>query len=300
MSGTQAKAEDPEFLVEVIDDTPEEDRDKRVAPDETENDDDLLVPGDEISSYRRKVQKRISGLSEKAQAERRAKEVAVREREAAASYAEQVAAENAKLREYAAAADRQAHEQAKQRAQAQLGKAKRDAKDAYEAGDPEKIVDAQSQLAQMVAEDHRIANYRPPPAPQEQRRDPPKPVEIPKPDARAEKWAEDNEWFGSNKRMTAFAYGIHEELVAEGIDPTSAAYYKRIDSEMRSTFPKAFQAEEEPVRVNRTPVVAPATRSVKTPRTVQLTVSQVALARRLSLTNEQYAAQIIKDQQADG
>jgi hypothetical protein len=304
MSGTRtAEAEPPEIIVEVEDDTPEADRGRRIAPEQTDDDSDLEVPGEEIASYRRKVQKRLSGLSEKAHSERRAKEAAARERDAATQFAQRLTQENAQLRELAQNAERTAFEQAKQRTQAQVASAERRVQDALETGDPKAIVDAQTALHRLVAEDDRIAQYRIPerPAPQQRQEPPPqRQVEIPKPDARAEQWATDNPWFGQNKRMTATAYGIHEELVAAGVNPASEDYYKRIDREMRSTFPGEFkdrETDEEPQRPARTSVVAPATRSVRTPRTVTLTASQVALATRLGLTREQYAAQMVKDAQ---
>lgn len=299
MSETQVEVEGPEFVVEVVDDTPEADRGRPKAPEATENDDDLSVPGEEIASYRKRVQKRVSDLSAKAHAERRAKEAAAKEREAAVRYAETLAQENEQLRGLAANNERLAFEQAKQRTTAMVAQAKRNVRDAMETGDTEKIVDAQSALHRLIAEDDRIAGYQPrqAPPPQQERREPPKKVEIPEPDARAQKWAESNAWFGTDQEMTGTAYGVHEKLVKEGVDPSSADYYNRIDAVMRKRYPEAFQVEEpEPARNNR-PVVAPANRSVRTPRVVTLTASQVALARRLNLTNEQYAAQVVKDQQ---
>ncbi len=300
-SETEAPA--PEVVVEVIDDVPEGDRGRRVAPETSpEGDSDLATPGEEIDTYSRRVQKRIAKLTETAAAERRAKETILREREEAVAHAARVNQQLAELRQRQQQAEQVLMEQAKARTEAQIAQARRAARDALETGDPDAIVDAQSALRRLEAEHDRIAAYRPP-AP-EQRQDPPPPspqqrVEIPEPDALAKGWADKNPWFGSNKRMTATAYGVHEELIAEGVDPSSADYYQRIDQAMREVYPKAFETEtDRPARqANPTPqsVVAPATRSVASPRTVKLTASQVSLARRLNLTNEQYAAQLIKD-----
>ena len=99
--------------------------------------------------------------------------------------------------------------------------------------------------------------------------------------------------------MTGYAFGVHEELVKQGINPQTQAdeYYNRIDTEMRQRFPDKFDEqtiEDAPVR-QAGPVVAPAQRSAKKPRRVQLTSTQVALAKRLGLTAEQYAAQLLKE-----
>jgi hypothetical protein len=320
MSGAQQalETEGPEFIVEVIDDRQrleEEDRDKRIAPEHTENDDDLHVPGEEIQSYRKKVQKRLASLTEKAHAERRAKELAAAARDDANRAVDSLAADNARLRQIAENAERIALEQAKQRTQAQLAKAQRETREALESGDPERIVEAQTALHRTVAEDDRLAQYRSPPQPQQStqqpRQDPPqqRQVEIPKPDNRADQWAVENPWFGQDEEMTGTAYGVHEKLVKSGVNPASDDYYRRINEAMRRRYPEAFKAEDLPTtngrgeeageQTSRAPrgasVVAPATRSVRTPRTVQLTASQVSLARRLGLTPEQYAVEVVKE-----
>ena len=99
--------------------------------------------------------------------------------------------------------------------------------------------------------------------------------------------------------MTGYAFGVHEKLVKSGINPQTQAdeYYKAIDDSMRQRFPDKFDGqiiEEAPVRQTGS-VVAPASRSAKKPRRVQLTSTQVALAKRLGLTAEQYAAQLLKE-----
>ena len=124
-------------------------------------------------------------------------------------------------------------------------------------------------------------------------------------DLKAAEWAKKNEWFGNDKEMTGTAYGIHERLVRdEGMDPTSDEYYQTIDSEIRKRYPDRFEDEQEeqaerPQRqaVRKVSAVAPVSRSVKQPRKVTLTTTQVALAKRLGITPEQYAAQIAKEMQ---
>ena len=119
------------------------------------------------------------------------------------------------------------------------------------------------------------------------------------PDERTKKWASENEWFGQDNEMTGFAFGVHESLVKSGVNPQTQAdeYYSRIDASMRQRFPDKFEGqevEEAPARQTG-PVVAPANRSAKKPRKVQLTSTQVSLAKRLGLSPEQYAAQLLKE-----
>jgi hypothetical protein len=119
---------------------------------------------------------------------------------------------------------------------------------------------------------------------------------VAEPDAKAKDWGGKNAWFGEDSEMTGYAFGVHEKLVKEGIDTKSDQYYERIDEAMRKTFPDKFdeQIEEAPVRQTGS-VVAPQSRSAKKPRRVQLTSTQVSLAKRLGLTAEQYAAQLLKE-----
>ena len=122
---------------------------------------------------------------------------------------------------------------------------------------------------------------------------------VPEPDAKTKAWAAQNEWFGNDSEMTGYAFGVHESLVKQGINPQSQAdeYYNRIDKSMRQRFPDKFdeqQVEAAPVRQTGS-VVAPAQRSAKKPRSVQLPSPQGSLAKSLGLTADQYAAQLLKE-----
>jgi hypothetical protein len=116
-------------------------------------------------------------------------------------------------------------------------------------------------------------------------------------------WANQNSWFGPHStgydpEMTGYAYGVHEKLIRSGIAPDTEAYYNQIDDAMRSVFPDKFDDgsfEELAPQRQAGNVVAPAARSGKRPRKVQLTSTQVSLAKRLGLSNEQYAAQLMKE-----
>lgn len=295
MTDTNAEREDA-LEIEVVDDTPEKDRNRPKRPEGSEPYD---VKDEELAQYSEGVQSRIKRLRFEFHEERRQKEAADRERLEAVRLAQRAMEDNRRLQEHALRSEKLAMEAAKQRAAADMDTAKRLAREALEAGDTGKAVEHQADMARFAVEADRFANYKPPeighnggpPLADQGRVDAPK---VPKPDPRALDWAKQNEWFGNDRKMTGFAFGVHEELVAEGVDPRSDDYYRRLDSEVRRQFPDRFEADEAAPSRKPSTVVAPAGRSVKTPRKVQLTATQVALARKLGLTVEQYAAEIIK------
>ena len=194
--------------------------------------------------------------------------------------------------------------QAKSRVEAQLAQANANYKAAYEAGDSDKLLEAQAELTRLQNEQYRISNYTPPkrqeaaPVPTEALSQTEAQPEPAKPPQRALDWADKNPWFMQDKRMTGFAYGVHEELVTKGVEPNSEQYYNEIDAAMKEAFPNKFEVDAEesaPPQPQAGNVVAPPSRTSKKPRKVKLTPSAAALAKRLGLTAEQYAAQLMKD-----
>lgn len=287
--------EDSGFEVDIIDDTPEEDKPRRAEDAEAQ-----IPEDDEIASYGENVQKRIKQLKFEFHEERRRKEEAARLQDEAVDYARKVYEENQKLRKTLEEGEGVLVQQAKGRVEAELERAKSAYKQAYEVGDPDKLIEAQEQLNNLQNEKFRVESYKP--KQQEVQEEPvqlqQKP-KVPEPDAKTKAWAAKNEWFGNDSEMTGYAFGVHESLVKQGINPQSQAdeYYNRIDDSMRQRFPDKFgeqQVEAAPVRQTGS-VVAPAGRSAKKPRRVQLTSTQVALAKRLGLSAEQYAAQLLKE-----
>jgi hypothetical protein len=286
---------DSGFEVDIIDDTPEQDKPRRAEDTEAQ-----IPEDDEIASYGENVQKRIKQLKFEYHEERRRKEEAARLQDEAVDYARKVYEENQKLRKTLEEGEGVLVQQAKSRVEAELERAKSAYKQAYEVGDPDKLIEAQEQLNNLQNEKFRVESYKP--KPQEVQEEPvqlqQKP-KVPEPDAKTKAWAAQNEWFGNDSEMTGYAFGVHESLVKQGINPQSQAdeYYNRIDESMRQRFPDKFdeqQVEAAPVRQAGS-VVAPAGRSAKKPRRVQLTSTQVALAKRLGLSAEQYAAQLLKE-----
>lgn len=277
--------------VEIVDDTPEQDRGRPRRPDDQEPD---VPDDDEIQNYSDNVQSRIKKLKFEFHEERRRKEESERIRDEAVKYAQKLYDENKKLQENLSKGETALVQQAKGRVEAELEKAKVSYKQAYETGDTDAIIAAQERMATLAAEKNRFERYRPKKSQPQQEFTPPQQQVQPRvaePDPEAKEWAERNPWFGKDKSMTGFAYGLHEELVESGIDPRSSEYYQQIDQRVREAFPNKFGAQQR----QQGSVVAPATRSSKSPRKITLTQSQVALAKRLGLSPEQYAAQMLKE-----
>ena len=272
--------------IEVVDDTPEEDQ-GRQASEPPED-----VTDEELEGYSSKVKKRINKIQKGYHDERRAKEAAAREREEAVRVAQQLAEENKRLKGDISKNREVLLEQAKRSTAVEVLAAKKAYKDAYDAGDSEKVLEAQDKLTSAKIKADKLANFESEPL-QEDNND--VTMESPSPqkqvDKKAQAWADKNTWFGEDEEMTQLAYGLHNKLVAEGIDPTSDEYYERIDSRVQQLFPEKFEDAPKKKRAN---VVAPATRSTA-PKKVTLTQTQVRLARRLGLTNEQYARQLVEE-----
>ena len=274
-----------ETEIEVVDDTPEQDRGRKPmkeAPAE--------VTDDELEQYSEGVKKRIQHFSKGYHEERRAKEAALREREEAVRLAQNLVEENKRLQGSLGQGQQALLEQAKKVVANEVETAKQKLKAAHEAGDTEAFITAQEELTTAKIRAERVNNFKPPVTsavakPEESVVQPASSPVAPQVDFKARAWQDANPWFMTNRRMTAVAMEIHNELVEGGVDPTSDEYYQRINQEVRQTFPDAFPSEKP---VKKASVVAPATRSTA-PRKIVLTQSQVQIAKRLGLTNEQYA-----------
>jgi len=283
---------DDSFEIEIVDDTPLETEDESTKAENSES-------GDEVEKYSVGVQKRIDKLTRQYREEERARQEAGRLQEEALRFAQRVKTENDQLRKTLSEGEGVLVNQAKGRVTAELDKAKSAFKVAYEAGDPDALLDAQEKLNALQGEKMRYDNYKPQPqqaepAPQQQAPAP----QPPRPDNRAMDWASKNEWFEKDPEMTGYAYGLHEKLVKNGVDPRTEEYYNEIDNAVRRVFPDKFDdviIEESAPQRQAGNVVAPAARSGKRPRKVQLSPTQVSLAKRLGLSNEVYAAQLLKE-----
>lgn len=284
--------------IEIVDDTPEKDRGKWVA-DDTKDGEPELPNEEEVKNYTKDVQKRINALTARMHAERRAKEEIERQNAERDALLKRIIEENNNLKGLVENGEKVLIGEHKGRLEGQLAQAKAMYREASEAGDTNGLLAAQEQIARVVAQIERLSSHRPQALPREELPKFEKPAEQqPKPqiDPKAVEWQKRNPWFGQDDAMTQYALGYHRQLVNEGVAPNGDEYYARINQEMRKRFADRFPSQPSPRTGS---VVAPASRQGSrsaAPRRVVLTESQVRLARRLGLTNEQYAEQLIAEQ----
>lgn len=284
-ASSEVDSSDDGFEVEVVDDTPKADQNRKPsAPPED-------VTEDELADYSEKVRRRIQHFSKGYHDERREKERAIREREELERLSQQLVAENQKLKSSDHKAKAALLDNAKKAAEAEINSAKRSYKRAYDNGDADKLLAAQEKLTNAKLKADKLENFRLP-QPEIDNEQPyiPEPPQV---DQKTRAWQQDNPWFNEDEEMTSFALGLHNRLVKEGVDPQTDDYYERIDTRMREVFPDNFEGEPE-VRRRSSNVVAPATRSTA-PKKIRLTQTQLTLAKRLGLTPEQYAKQVALD-----
>ena len=255
---------------------------------------------DELENYSDSVQRRINQLTAK-------RKQAAEEAQAAVQYAQQMQQENAVMRQRLEKMNQGYNTEAEGRLKAQEAQAKKAMAEAYEAGDYEKVANAQQAISKIAIAQERVRvqkakivrqqqvakqqQAQPQAAPPQQQ----VPQQQAAPDPKLEKWLGKNQWFGQDRLMTRAAQAIHEQLVLEeDFDPTSDDYYKEIDSRMRREMPNKFQGKRSNAQT-----VAPASgngRSVKSGRkkAVELTPGQVAFAKKMRIPLEKYAKEVAK------
>ena len=289
----QAAADD--FEVEIEDDTPPEDRGRKPSATPPEEPTD-----DELSSYDEKVQARIKKFTKGYHDERREKERALREREAAETYARQVIEENRRLQHQLAASSKVFVEQSQSSASLELETAKKKYKEAYEAGDSDALADAQADVARATWKLEKAQDLRPLQAREDEVQTPQRSA-APQVTDRDQRWLQTNTWFGTDPEMTASALGLHQKLAKDRGDNFVGTdeYYRTVDATMRRRFPEYFGSNDEPAQEEEPPrraakpsaVVAPATRSTP-PNRIKLKASEAAIAKRLGVPIELYAKQV--------
>lgn len=291
-----------DLSIDVVDDTPPEDRGRKPLPKDIVEE----LEKDDLEDYSDKVKKRLSQMKKVWHDERRAKEEAAREREEALRYAQVQSEENRKLKQQLGYGQKMYIQQATRTAEADIEAAKARLKQAYEEADADKLTAAQEALTDAKLKLKDYQRYTP--SLQDEEEGVQQPQQTRQPtitvDPKAEAWRQRNSWWGVDKEMTALALGLHDKLVNDGIDPRSDEYYQRIDKTIRKRFPENFEEEnveqEKPVqRTKAANVVAPATRA-SAPRQVRLTASAVAIAKRLGITPEQYAKEVLKLENGNG
>ena len=301
----EAPAENAEantdWEIEIEDDTPEEDRGRKPAdPAKVKA---LEVEVDELDKYSKDAKDKMIQMKRVWNDERRAREEAERERQAAIEAAKRLLEDNNRMKSLINNGQYEYKEAIKDSAEMQLKMAKKAYKEAYEAGDAEQMMEAQEAIAKAAMKEESIKNFNPQPL-QEERFDVQIPQQYqpaPRLDDKVVEWQESNPWFGQDEEMTASALGLHEKLKRQGVKIGSDEYYATLDKTMRKRFPENFEGSEEveaeqkedvPKAKPKT-VVAPATRSTASKK-VKLKTSQVAIAKRLGLTPEQYVRELLK------
>jgi hypothetical protein len=288
--------ENSEIDIEIVDDTPPKDRNRKASEPPED------VTDEELSEYSDKVKNRIKHFSKGYHDERRAKELALRERQELEAVAQKLVDENKKLKGNLNKNQEILLEQAKKEIATELENVKRSYKQAYEAGDPDAIVDAQEAMTTAKLKADKINNFAFAPLQEDeytvQQQVSTQASSVA--DQKALDWQQNNEWFGADDEMTSFALGLHSKLVKQGVDPRSDEYYERINARMRSVFPDQFESDDEYTPdVSEKPkrkanVVAPATRSTA-PKKIVLSQTQVNIAKRLGVPLELYAQQVANE-----
>lgn len=287
--------------LEIEDDTPEGDRGREPMPKEIVDE----LEADELEEYSEKVKLRLKQMKKVWHDERREKERAFREQQEALAAAQRLMEENKKLKSTLTQGESYLLDSYKAQAEYELKEAERSYRDAYEAADTDRVVEAQKKLTEASLKMQQLSNYRPPlqeletevQLPQEQ-------AQIPQPDRKTMAWQERNQWYGSDPEMTASALGLHQKLINERGPQFAGSdeYWSTIDKTMRRRFPDYFGDDEvasggskTAARETKAPnVVAPASRS-RSPKKIRLTTTQVAIAKKLGITPEQYARELAKE-----
>jgi hypothetical protein len=290
---------DDEIIVEVEDKTPPEDRNKAPLPEKIKEE----LYNDELEDYSTKVKKKLLQMKKLAHDERREKDAAIREQNEAVEFAKRLMDENKRLKSNLNSSEKNVLLSVTKTVEMELEQAKKAYREAYDSGDTDKVMEAQERLTEATLKIDKVRNFRPQPIEDEEtvvQTPQPRTQEAPK-DPSAVAWQQENPWFGEDEEMTSLALGLHEKMRREGVRISSQEYYNRLNTTIRKRFPERFEnAEEQDDRPSRkSSVVAPATRTTSAKR-VRLSVGELNLAKKFNLTPEQFAAEKIKLEAANG
>ncbi len=304
MSEAEVKETEPEFELEVEEDgtsatepakvdeesTPSEEVDDSTETSDEQTEDNTEDNSEELSEYSLGVQKRITAITHKRREAERREQAALEYAEAMKKQLEELRSENKKnesslVNEFGS------------RIESELESAKSQYREAHEEADPDKLFEAQQKISRLALEQSRHEEAKNRLEVQQEQPDPtPQPVAPNVPDAKAQAWAERNDWFGEDQSMTYAAMGIHQKLVQEGVDPSTDDYYARLDAQLQEDFPSKYPKTGGK---KSKPPVAAATNSgsrtsAKGKRTIKLTESEKAIARKLNVPYEAYAKEVAK------
>jgi colicin import membrane protein len=301
------EADGPELEIEIEDDTPPEDRGREPTPREVVQ--KLEVDVSELDQYSEDAKKKMIQMKKIWNDERRAREAAEREQNAAVDAAKRLREENERIKTMLSKGEQEYVAAMKTTADLQLEMAKRAYKESYDNGDSEGMMNAQQAITNATLQLDRVNNFKMPPLQEKesvvQTQEQYQPAA--RPDDKVMAWQSRNSWFGQDEEMTASALGLHEKLKRQGVVVGSDEYYAALDRTMRKRFPENFdedlempvpeevrevKAADKPATKPST-VVAPATRSTASKK-IRLKTSQVAIAKKLGLTPEQYVRELMK------
>jgi hypothetical protein len=295
VQGQEIDIEDKEkdFELEIEDDTPEQDRNRQPLPKEMVQD----LEEDELEEYSEKVKTRLKQMKKVWHDERREKEAALREQQEAVSLAHNLVEENKKLKTRLTEGEKSLIMTATREAELDTQMAERAYKEAYDSGDSDQILEAQKKLNTTSNRLERLKGYKPSlQASENSVQNQPTQAAAPRLDQKTDNWRKQNTWFGQDEEMTATALGLHQKLEKQygGQYIGTDEYWNTVNKTMQRRFPEYF-GDEEPEKPQRTAatVVASASRSTA-PKKIVLKQSQLALARKLGLTPEQYAREYAK------
>lgn len=292
--------DDNEFDIEVEDDTPEEDRGRSASdPDKVKQ---LEIEVDDLDKYSKDAKDKLIKMKRVWHDERRAKEQALREQQAAFEAAQALLEENKRIKAMLESGSKDYKDAIEQAAELKLKAAEKAYKAAHEAGDTEALLEAQKAMNKALRKMEKAKEFKLPPLQNDnfQVQQSQQVQQVPQPDQRVMRWQQENPWFGQDKEMTAAALGLHEKLRDQGVVVGSEDYYAALDNTMRRRFSDYFgdadsttpQKADKPKTRSATNV-APATRSTA-PKKVVLKKSQVALIQKLGITPEQYVREFLK------
>jgi hypothetical protein len=296
-----------EFEIEIEDDTPPEDRGREPLPKELVKE----LEEDELEEYSEKVKTRLKQMKKVWHDERREKERALREQQTAIEMAQQLQNEIKTLRSKVTENEGHLVNTAKNAVELELKNAEKAYKEAYEAGDSDKLLEAQKQLTEASYKLERLKGYKPPVQSQETEVNLPNTQpQAPRLDPKTDSWRRQNTWFGSDDEMTAAALGLNNKLLRErgAAFEGSDEYWEIVDKTMRKRFPEYEWGDEPaepetkstPARTERpATVVAPVSRST-TSKKVKLSQSQLNVIKKMGITPEQYVKEQMKLERANG
>jgi hypothetical protein len=297
--------------VEIVDDMPEEDR-KNATPMPKEIVDEL--DNDDLEQFAGEAKAKLMQMKKVYNDERRRADAAEKEQAEAIRIAQSILEENKQLKSKLTVGEQNLVSNVKQNISHELLAAKQAYKEAYDSGDSDRMVEAQEKLTEVKLKSQQIEQYRPEFS-EEALQAQENAVQIPQQpqrlDSKTQSWLDKNKWYGVDDDMSYLAHGVHRRLEREGVPIGSDHYWATIDEEVKRRFPEKFGETEETkpssdaetktsAKSSRpATVVAPATRSTS-PKRITLSLRQQALAKKLSLTNEQYAIELNKLESQNG